>query len=779
MMMMRAACASLLLAAATARDYEEGSFASLAPTATAHFADEFDRRGLQTIVDHGAEDLNVCDSTTPSVITTAVGTLHDDDTSQVDCSLGVCSCGAGNDQTSSCSIGYGDNLECGKHIRAPAGQTVSLLFTQFNLEQDADFVRVYDGRDGNAPVLGEFTGDHTPPLVSSTGRDMFVQFTTDHGNYGITQAGSHEDPGFYADWHFAAHLDNMGICASDWTDADGGITTPYGTLHDDEGRQTGSGGSNGAQSCAAACANGRTDDPNDPCRLCGGYGDGLNCYTILHAPADNVIRFTFTSLNLEGTTNPQYGGTGTTPCGTTCNDPRGCDYITIFDGPDQNSPVLGTFSGNPAVGPSVVTSQEFMYIQFNTDNGNCGVAGMQDPGFFGDWEFVEQGEDICHPSAAVLHAAHGVLHDDDPTDGNVVAGDNTYQQGYGDNLDCGVRIRARKGETVNIHFTEMNLEGGNTFHNGINAETGQPNTCADFGADACDFVYVYDGTDANAPLLGTFTGDMTDNGHSLAEIDTVTSSGRNVFVRFKTDGGNGGINGGQFGRRQGFFLEWNSITDGAECDHDYGVMPNTGLIGHNNEFLSLDLPECQAACCARDWCKSIDFCHQCTENQCVLADQDASLQNGATAPNPAYDLYERHHLAAVTPALGPVGCSSDLASISEQVNAVCCGDAGCDGGAPQTCSEECAALWMPFAKRCSEWLHQQSQNQNIGSADALAPLMAVTTKCERTEYGRFNANSNHGRCSTGDYQQYLGELGPACCRADLGCGPTTVLASSP
>jgi hypothetical protein len=103
--MMRAACVGVLVAAVSALDYEEGSFAGLAPKATAHFADEFDRRGLQTIVDHGAEDLNVCDSTTPRVITTAVGTVHDDDTSQVDCSLGVCSCGAGNDQTSSCTIG--------------------------------------------------------------------------------------------------------------------------------------------------------------------------------------------------------------------------------------------------------------------------------------------------------------------------------------------------------------------------------------------------------------------------------------------------------------------------------------------------------------------------------------------------------------------------------------------------------------------------------------------------------------------------------------------------
>ena len=50
---------------------------------------------------------------------------------------------------------------------------------------------------GELVSLGEFTGDSTPPLISSTGRDMFVQFTTDHGNYGITSAGSHEDPGFY------------------------------------------------------------------------------------------------------------------------------------------------------------------------------------------------------------------------------------------------------------------------------------------------------------------------------------------------------------------------------------------------------------------------------------------------------------------------------------------------------------------------------------------------------------------------------------------------------
>jgi|EP01046_Picozoa_sp_COSAG06_P035408 hypothetical protein len=107
--MLRLASVALLANNALAYDYPPSSFVKLAPKATAHHADVFDEaragRGLQQLTEHGAEDLNVCDSTTPRVITTAVGTIHDDDTSQVDCSLGVCSCGAGNDQDSSCTIG--------------------------------------------------------------------------------------------------------------------------------------------------------------------------------------------------------------------------------------------------------------------------------------------------------------------------------------------------------------------------------------------------------------------------------------------------------------------------------------------------------------------------------------------------------------------------------------------------------------------------------------------------------------------------------------------------
>lgn len=157
----------------------------------------------------GLMDLDVCSTVAPAIISAATGTIHDVDISDdpVDCTLQVCSCGRGhaqNEDETHCHIGYGDNLDCGKHIRAPAGQVVNLVFRQFNIEPEDDFVYIYDGPDASAPRIGRFTGYPNPPSVSTTGRDLFFRFTTDHGNIAIT---ANEDPGFYADWHFSRHLE--------------------------------------------------------------------------------------------------------------------------------------------------------------------------------------------------------------------------------------------------------------------------------------------------------------------------------------------------------------------------------------------------------------------------------------------------------------------------------------------------------------------------------------------------------------------------------------------
>lgn len=79
----------------------------------------------------GALDLDVCSAAGPSTVTNEVGTIHDDQAGSenpIDCTQGGC---GGLDTGSN---GYGDNLDCGKTIEAPAGFTIELTFTALNTE---------------------------------------------------------------------------------------------------------------------------------------------------------------------------------------------------------------------------------------------------------------------------------------------------------------------------------------------------------------------------------------------------------------------------------------------------------------------------------------------------------------------------------------------------------------------------------------------------------------------------------------------------------------------
>merc|ERR1740117_158593 len=134
----------------------------------------------------------------------------------------------------------------------------------------------------------------------------------------------------------------------------------------------------------------------------------------------------------------------------------------------------------------------------------------------------------------------------------------------------------------------------------------------------------------------------------------------------------------------------------------------------------------------------------------------------STVQNRGNVLYERpvSSLPAgdTTGALGSTGCASHLATLSPQVNAVCCPAGGCSNGVPNTCSEECAALWLPFAKQCSEYLKTMT--------GANTALLDITSRCEEEEYGRYKANArNHrrGRCSDSDLADFTSQFAPACC----------------
>jgi Concanavalin A-like lectin/glucanases superfamily/Domain of unknown function (DUF5011)/Secretion system C-terminal sorting domain/CUB domain len=64
---------------------------------------------------------------------------------------------------------------------ATASSSIKIDFTAFGLEQDYDYLYIYNGVDTNAPLLGTYTGNTLPASVTSsaTGGELTFKFTSD------------------------------------------------------------------------------------------------------------------------------------------------------------------------------------------------------------------------------------------------------------------------------------------------------------------------------------------------------------------------------------------------------------------------------------------------------------------------------------------------------------------------------------------------------------------------------------------------------------------------
>jgi hypothetical protein len=76
---------------------------------------------------------------------------------------------------------YLNNMSCDKLIQPSGATFITLTFTSFNTEAYSDFVRVYNGSTISSPLLGEFSGNSLPPVLTSSGGSMLIRFTTDWG----------------------------------------------------------------------------------------------------------------------------------------------------------------------------------------------------------------------------------------------------------------------------------------------------------------------------------------------------------------------------------------------------------------------------------------------------------------------------------------------------------------------------------------------------------------------------------------------------------------------
>jgi hypothetical protein len=74
---------------------------------------------------------------------------------------------------------YWNNTDCDWLIAPDSADHVYLAFNSFATEQGHDILSIYDGENASAPLIGQYSGHDTPPMISSTGNRLYLRFTTD------------------------------------------------------------------------------------------------------------------------------------------------------------------------------------------------------------------------------------------------------------------------------------------------------------------------------------------------------------------------------------------------------------------------------------------------------------------------------------------------------------------------------------------------------------------------------------------------------------------------
>ncbi len=74
---------------------------------------------------------------------------------------------------------YSSNEDYVVTLSPPGATNVTLNFTSFDLEDQFDFMYIYDGNSTTAPLIGTYTGLVSPGTVTSTGGSISVRFSSD------------------------------------------------------------------------------------------------------------------------------------------------------------------------------------------------------------------------------------------------------------------------------------------------------------------------------------------------------------------------------------------------------------------------------------------------------------------------------------------------------------------------------------------------------------------------------------------------------------------------
>uniref|UniRef100_A0A672HTS6 Cubilin (intrinsic factor-cobalamin receptor) n=1 Tax=Salarias fasciatus TaxID=181472 RepID=A0A672HTS6_SALFA len=400
---------------------------------------------------------------------------------------------------------YHHNMNCTYHIVAAADRVLDLKFNTFSLEASSacqyDYVAVYDGGHTSAPLLGRFCGKVLPPNLRSSTNQLFIVFRTDASTSGLG-------------WR-ATYSQTLGPAQG----CGGYLSLPMGTFG--------------------------SPDPN----LDGRYEQRMNCLWTVEMPINNAVNLTFSSFDLETSSDCRY------------------DSVKVYDGDNVNFPLVGAFCGNSTPAP-FVSSGNFLTIHFVTDGsvqkrgfnatyGVCLLSKYRDlplisssyPPFTScrwildappqetirvsfqtfvlqpsqscitnyleiqDWPVGDfgQSDKFCatdgRPPDFYSHGRTVLMHfrSDDFMTGNglsftyqIASCSRTYEQEYGYlttpgwpdlypfNMDCVVVLKAPQNSSISFFFNSFNMESHSDCR--------------------FDYLEVRNGSTADSPLIGRFCG---------------------------------------------------------------------------------------------------------------------------------------------------------------------------------------------------------------------------------------------------------------------------------
>uniref|UniRef100_A0A8D3E4V9 CUB and Sushi multiple domains 1 n=1 Tax=Scophthalmus maximus TaxID=52904 RepID=A0A8D3E4V9_SCOMX len=285
---------------------------------------------------------------------------------------------------------YGNNLNCVWLIISEPGSRIHLLFSDFDLEPQFDWLVVKDEGLSEPTTFGTFSGKDVPSQIASNGHIMRLEFQSDHSNTGkgfnisYTTFGQNEchDPGVPVNGQ--RYGDQFQLGSSVAFRCDQGFIRTQGsdqvTCIIQDGNVVWSAA---VPRCEAPCG-GHLTAPTGVLLSPGWpsfYKDSLNCQWVIEAQPDHAVKINFDRFQTE----VNY------------------DTLEIRDGPSASSPLVGEYHGTQAP-HFLISTSNFLFLLFTTDNSRSAA------GFSIRYESVKMESDSClDPGIPVNGRRHGSI----------------------------------------------------------------------------------------------------------------------------------------------------------------------------------------------------------------------------------------------------------------------------------------------------------------------------------------------------------------------------------